>query len=80
MTRRITASEVRLARLFRDQAVLSITIVVALATGVGLATVGFILHDAVLHGSLTGSNQPMIDATNLGRARDSSVICSDQLS
>jgi len=44
------------ARLIAKQPVLSITIVVALATGVGLATVGFTLRDAVLHGSLPFAN------------------------
>lgn len=57
MTRWITASEVRLAlRLIAKQPVLSMTIVVALATGVGLAIVGFTLRDAVLHGSLPFAN------------------------
>jgi len=50
MARWIPASEVRFAlRLIAKQPVLSITIVVALATGVGLATVGFTLRDAVLN-------------------------------
>ena len=57
MTRWITATEIRLAlRLIARQPVLSITIVLALATGVGLATVGFTLRDAVLHGSLPYAN------------------------
>src|SRR4029078_6167727 len=57
MTRWFTLSEVRLAlRLIVKQPVLSITIVVALATGVGLATVGFTLRDAVLNGSLPFAN------------------------
>src|SRR5262245_15428825 len=57
MARWITASEIRLAlRLIAKQPVLSITIVVALATGVGLATVGFTLREAVLHSSLPFAN------------------------
>ena len=57
MTGWTTASEIRLAlRLVARQPVLSITIVVALATGVGLATVGFTLRDAVLNGSLPFAN------------------------
>ena len=57
MTRWMTATEIRLAlRLIARQPVLSITIVLALATGVGLATVGFTLRDAVLHGSLPFAN------------------------
>src|SRR5262245_40441248 len=53
----VTASEIRLAlRLIAKQPVLSVTIVVALATGIGVATVGFTLRDAVLHSSLPFAN------------------------
>ena len=53
MSRWTTASEIRLApRLIVKQPVLSMTIVRALATGIGLATIGFTLREAVLHGSL----------------------------
>ena len=53
----ITASEIRLAlRLIVKQPVLSSTIVLALATGVCLATVGFTLREAVLNSSLPFAN------------------------
>ena len=57
MSRWITASEIRLAlRLIAKQPVLSLTIVLALATGVCLATVGFTLREAVLFSSLPFAN------------------------
>jgi predicted permease len=57
MGRWITASEIRLAlRLAAKHPVLSLTIVVALATGVCLATVGFTLRDAVLYSPLPYAN------------------------
>ena len=57
MSRWITASEIRLAlRLIAKQPVLSLTIVVALATGVCLATIGFTLREAVLNSSLPFAN------------------------
>jgi len=57
MNRWITASEIRLAlRLIARQPVLSLTIVLALATGVCLATIGFTLRDAVLYSPLPFAN------------------------
>ena len=57
MSRWITASEIRLAlRLIARQPVLSTTIVLALATGVCLATMGFTLRDAVLYSPLPFAN------------------------
>jgi len=57
MSRWITATEIRLAlRLIAKQPVLSVTIVVALATGVCLATIGFTLREAVLNSSLPFTN------------------------
>src|SRR4029450_3506350 len=57
MSRWITATEIRLAlRLIAKQPVLSSTIVLALATGVGLATIGFTLREAVLNSSLPFAN------------------------
>src|SRR6187401_680107 len=57
MSRWITLSEVRLGlRLIAKQPILSITIVLALATGIGLATVGFTLREAVLNGQLPFAN------------------------
>jgi predicted permease len=57
MSRWITASEIRLAlRLIAKQPVLSLTIVLALATGVCLATIGFTLREAVLNSSLPFAN------------------------
>jgi predicted permease len=57
MSRWFTASEIRLAlRLIARQPVLSLTIVLALATGVCLATIGFTLREAVLFSSLPFSN------------------------
>ncbi|MBY0493318.1 MAG: ABC transporter permease [Cyanobacteria bacterium] len=57
MNRWITASEIRLAlRLIAKQPVLSLTIVLALATGVCLATIGFTLREAVLYSSLPFAN------------------------
>ena len=57
MTRWITASELRLAlRLIAKQPVLSLTIVLALATGVCLATIGFTLREAVLYSPLPFAN------------------------
>ncbi|MCC7126703.1 MAG: FtsX-like permease family protein [Acidobacteria bacterium] len=53
----ITVSELRLAlRLIVKQPVLSSTIVIALAIGIGLATVGFTLRDALLYGQLPFAN------------------------
>ncbi|HEX6164053.1 MAG TPA: ABC transporter permease, partial [Vicinamibacterales bacterium] len=57
MQRWITASEIRLAlRLIARQPVLSLTIVLALATGVGLAVTGFTLREAVLFSPLPFAN------------------------
>ena len=57
MSRWITGSEIRLAlRLIAKQPVLSLTIVVALATGMCLATIGFTLREAVLYSSLPFAN------------------------
>ena len=57
MSRWITLSEVRLAlRLIAKQPILSITIVVALATGIALATIGFTLREAVLNSELPFTN------------------------
>ena len=57
MRRWITASEIRLAlRLIAKQPVLSLTIVLALATGVCLATIGFTLREGVLYSSLPFAN------------------------
>ena len=57
MARWITLPEVRLAlRLIAKQPVLSLTVVVALATGIGLATIGFTLRDAVLNSRLPFAN------------------------
>ena len=57
MSRWITASEIRLAlRLIAKQPVLSLTIVLALATGVCLATIGFTLREAVLYSPLPFAN------------------------
>jgi putative ABC transport system permease protein len=57
MNRWITLSEVRLGlRLIAKQPILSITIVFALATGIGLATIGFTLREAMLNGQLPFAN------------------------
>jgi putative ABC transport system permease protein len=57
MRRWITATEIRLAlRLIAKQPILSLTIVVALATGVCLAIIGFTLREAVLYSSLPFAN------------------------
>jgi predicted permease len=57
MSRWITLSEVRLAlRLIAKQPILSITVVLALATGICLATIGFTLRDAVLNSHLPFAN------------------------
>ena len=57
MRRWIAATEIRLAlRLIARQPVLSLTIVIALATGVCLATIGFTLREAVLNSSLPFAN------------------------
>jgi predicted permease len=57
MSRWITLSEVRLAlRLVAKQPILSLTIVLALAIGIGLATVGFTLREAMLYGQLPFAN------------------------
>ena len=57
MSRWITLSEVRLGlRLIAKQPILSITIVLALATGIGLATIGFTLREAILNSQLPFAN------------------------
>jgi putative ABC transport system permease protein len=57
MRRWITLSEVRLGlRLIAKQPILSITVVLALATGIGLATIGFTLREAILNGQLPFAN------------------------
>ena len=57
MSRWITRSEVQLGlRLIAKQPILSITIVLALATGIGLATIGFTLREALLNGRLPFAN------------------------
>lgn len=57
MSRSITVTEVRLAlRLIAKQPILSLTIVFALAIGIGLATVGFTLRDGMLYGRLPFAN------------------------
>ena len=57
MSRWITLSEVRLGlRLIAKQPILSITVVLALATGIGLATVGFTLREALLYSQLPFAN------------------------
>jgi putative ABC transport system permease protein len=57
MSRWITLSEIRLAlRLIAKQPILSITVVLALATGIGLATIGFTLRDAVINSQLPFAN------------------------
>lgn len=57
ISRWITLSEVRLGlRLIAKQPILSITVVLALATGIGLATIGFTLREALLHGQLPFAN------------------------
>ena len=57
MSRWITLSEVRLGlRLIAKQPILSVTVVLALATGIGLATIGFTLREALLNGQLPFAN------------------------
>lgn len=57
MSRWITLSEIRLGlRLIAKQPVLSLTIVLALAIGIGLATIGFTLREAMLQGRLPFAN------------------------
>ena len=57
MRRWITLAEVRLGlRLIAKQPILSLTVVLALATGIGLATVGFTLREAMLNGQLPFAN------------------------
>ena len=57
MSRWITLSEIRLAlRLIAKQPILSSTIVLALATGIGLATIGFTLREAILNSELPFAN------------------------
>jgi len=57
MSRWITLSELRLGlRLIAKQPILSATIVLALATGIGLATIGFTLREAVLNSQLPFAN------------------------
>ena len=57
MSRWITSTEIRLGlRLIARQPVLSFTVVLALATGVGLATIGFTLREALLYSSLPFTN------------------------
>ncbi len=56
-SRWITLSEIRLGlRLIAKQPILSITVVLALATGIGLATIGFTLREAILNGQLPFPN------------------------
>ena len=53
MTRLVSWGEIRLGlRLIAKQPILSATIILALATGIGLATMGFTLRDAIVHGTL----------------------------
>lgn len=57
MSRWITLSEMRLGlRLIAKQPILSVTIVFALATGIGLATIGFTLREAILNSQLPFAN------------------------
>jgi putative ABC transport system permease protein len=57
MSRWITLSELRLGmRLIAKQPILSSTIVFALATGIGLATIGFTLREAILNSELPFAN------------------------
>jgi putative ABC transport system permease protein len=57
MGRWITTSELRLGlRLIAKQPILSVTIVLALATGIGLATIGFTLREAILNSELPFAN------------------------
>ena len=57
MSRWITLSELRLGlRLIAKQPILSMTIVFALATGIGLATIGFTLREAILNSQLPFAN------------------------
>jgi putative ABC transport system permease protein len=57
MSRSITPAEVRLGvRLVSKQPILSFTIVVALAIGVGLAVIGFTLREAMLYSELPFAN------------------------
>src|SRR6188768_164875 len=53
MNRYISMGEVRLAlRLIAKQPILSITIILALATGIGFATMGFTVRDAAINSVL----------------------------
>ncbi len=53
MNRLVSWGEIRLGlRLIAKQPILSGTIILALATGIGLATMGFTLRDAIVHGTL----------------------------
>ena len=53
MNRFISVGEVRLGlRLIAKQPILSITIILALATGIGFATMGFTVRDATLNSVL----------------------------
>ena len=53
MNRLISWARCRLGlRLIAKQPILSATIILALATGIGLATMGFTLRDAIVHGTL----------------------------
>ena len=57
MSRWITLSEVRLGlRLIAKQPILSLTMVIALAIGIGLATIGFTLREALLYSQLPFAN------------------------
>src|SRR6185503_9657369 len=57
MSRWITLSELRLGlRLIAKQPILSVTIVLVLATGIGLATIGFTLREAILNSQLPFAN------------------------
>ena len=66
----MTLSEIRLAlRLLRKQPVVTLTSVLALAVGMGMATTGFTLLDAVLFGRLPfqgGDRFVLLDAYGLG--------------
>ena len=53
MNRLVSWGEIRLGlRLIAKQPILSGTIILALATGIGLATMGFTLRDAIVNGTL----------------------------
>jgi putative ABC transport system permease protein len=57
MHRLVSWGEIRLGlRLIAKQPILSVTIILALATGIGLATMGFTLRDAMVNGTLPFQN------------------------